>query len=188
MKDNFIKATHEFNTLEKAIAAPYIRKSFYCDVKTTAKVTVAACGFYELYINGKNCTKGYFAPYISNPEDYIYYDEYQLPLDKGENVLGMILGNGFQNNPGGYIWEFDKASFRSAPMVSVSVIYKNGSGDWVTIKSDKTFKTAPSPIIAMIIVLVKFMMEILKLKIGIKRGLMTLFGIMLLKQCLPKGN
>ena len=148
MKDNFIKATHEFNTLEKAVAAPYIRKSFYCDVKATAKVTVAACGFYELYINGKNCTKGYLAPYISNPEDYIYYDEYKLPLDKGENVLGIILGNGFQNNSSGYIWEFDKASFRSAPMVSISVIYKNGSGDWVTIKSDKTFKTAPSPIIS----------------------------------------
>ena len=40
-------------------------------------------------------------------------------VEKGENVIGLILGNGFQNNPGGYIWYFDQASFRSAPMVSL---------------------------------------------------------------------
>ncbi len=148
MKNNFIKGTNEFNTLEKAVAAPYIRKSFNCDIKTVAKITVAACGFYELYVNGEIHTKGYLAPYISNSDDYIYYDEYDIPLDEGENVLGIILGNGFHNNPGGYIWEFDKASFRSAPMVSVSVEYKNGCGDWVTIRSDKSFKTAPSPIMS----------------------------------------
>ena len=28
------------------------------------------------FVNGKEYTKGFLAPYISNPEHYIYYDEY----------------------------------------------------------------------------------------------------------------
>lgn len=142
----FIAGTTQFNTFEQPIPAPYLRKSFCSDVKTTAKVSVAACGFYELYWNGKRCTKGFLAPYVSNPEHYIYYDEYELPVDEGENVIGLHLGNGFQNNPGGYAWDFDKASFRSAPMVRVEVTFCGKDGREHLLVSDKTFRTAESPV------------------------------------------
>ena len=89
--------------------APYIRKTFTSNIKTTATISVAACGFYEMFINGKNVTKGYFAPYISNTDDYIYYDNYEIDIDEGENVLAFILGNGLQNNPSGYIWDLGGA-------------------------------------------------------------------------------
>lgn len=144
--NKFIQATKEYNTFEKTVPAPYIRKSFVSDRKTVARIYIAACGFYELYLNGKRYTKGFFAPYISNPEHYIYCDAYDVPLDEGENVIGIILGNGFQNNPGGHIWDFDKASFRSAPMVALTLTYQNAEGDQVIIESDDSFKTAESPI------------------------------------------
>lgn len=84
---------------------------------------IAACGFYELYINGINCTKGPLAPYISNTDDIVYYDSYELPLKEGNNAVGILLGNGFQNNPGGYIWDFDKAVFRGAPSFAMSLTW-----------------------------------------------------------------
>ena len=142
----FIQATKEFNTFEQPVPAPYLRKSFTVDVACTATVTVAACGFYELYLNGTRRTKGVLAPYISNPDHFIYYDEYELPLDAGENVLGLLLGNGFQNNPGGYIWNFDQAPWRSAPMVAIEIRYPSANGETVTVSSDSSFKTASSPI------------------------------------------
>ena len=142
----FIKATENFNTFENTVPAPYIRKSFVCEEKTTGKIKIASCGFYELYINGNRITKGFLAPYISNPDDYVYYDEYDISLDEGENVIGIMLGNGFQNNPGGYIWSFDKAAFRSAPMVAVELKYKNKNGECVTVSTDSTFKTHESAI------------------------------------------
>ena len=74
----------------------------------------------------------------------MYYDEYEVTLREGENVFAIHLGNGFQNNPGGYIWDFDKASFRSAPMLAFSV----SCGDELLLSSDESFKTAPSPIIS----------------------------------------
>jgi len=145
---NFITATLEYNTFEKYVSAPYIRKMFTTVRKTTGKLKIAVCGFYELFINGEKITKGFLAPYISNPNDYIYYDEYDVSLDEGENVIGVILGNGFQNNPGGHIWDFDTASFRSAPKMALSLIYTDKAGEIIEIQSDSTFKTFPSAIIS----------------------------------------
>ena len=143
---SFIKATEKYNTFEESVPAPYLRKSFFSDVSTTAKVVIAVCGFYEFYLNGKEYTKGFFAPYISNTDHYIYCDEYTVPIDRGENVIGVLLGNGLQNNPGGHIWEFDKATFRSAPMIALSIAFTDSKGKEIIIESDASFKTFDSPI------------------------------------------
>ena len=81
MFDKFIKATNEYTTKEKSIPAPYIRKTFTLEF-TPEKANVKICtpGFYELYLNGKNITKGFLAPYISNPDHICCYDEYDYCL------------------------------------------------------------------------------------------------------------
>ena len=145
MKNSFIKATEEFNDFEKHVPAPYIRKSFTADGECRGKLRIACCGFYKLYFNGKDITRCYLAPYISNPKDIIYYDEYEVDIDAGENVIGIMLGNGFMNNPGGAIWYFDKADFRGAPQVSLSLEYKDGGED-KELKTDGSFKTHESPV------------------------------------------
>ncbi len=89
----FIKRTKEFTTFKNHIPAPYLRKSFELDfIPEKAEITICGIGFYELYINGVNVTKGHLAPYISNPDDLLYYDLYDLKnhLTKGENVIGII--------------------------------------------------------------------------------------------------
>ena len=147
-KTAFITATKEYNTFEKSVPAPYFRKSFLCGKSTSGKVRIAVCGFYELFVNGKKITKGFLAPYISNTDDYVYFDEYTVALQTGENVIGVILGNGFQNNPGGYIWDFDKAAFRSAPKMALTLEYEDSFGKTVQIAADESFRTHASPILA----------------------------------------
>lgn len=137
----FIKATNEFNRPEKFVPAPYFRKAFYLNSASSAHIKIAVCGFYRLFINGRDITKGALAPYISNPDDFVYYDCYTVDLKCGENVIGVLLGNGLVNNPGGWVWDFDKAKFRSAPHFSLQLT----CGD-LTVESDESFKTAPSPI------------------------------------------
>lgn len=89
------------------------------------------------------------APYISNPDDLVYYDEYDITecLVPGKNVLGIMLGNGMQNAPGGQIWDFDIAAFRGAPRTAfcVSTEYIDGGID--IFEADSSVKTAPSPVI-----------------------------------------
>ena len=81
MEKKFIKATEDYCSREKHIAAPYMRRSFELDfVPERAEISICGLGFYCLYINGKEITKGYLAPYISNPDDLCYYDKYDINI------------------------------------------------------------------------------------------------------------
>ena len=147
--NQFIAFSDEFTTYEKHIPAPYLRKSFsVAEGLKKAEIVITGLGFYELYINGTNITKGLLAPYISSPDDVVYYDRYDIAehLVTGENVIGIVLGNGMQNAFGGQVWDFDKALWRGAPKTALRMIleYQN---ETVEIQSDTTFKTAPSPVV-----------------------------------------
>ena len=139
----FIRAGEVFNTFEAHVPAPYFRKTFFLPEAAMGEILITACGFYELYINGKRITKGALAPYISNPDDMVYFDRYDVALQAGENVIAVLLGNGFQNNPGGYNWDFEKGDFRGAPQFALRV----SCGEDLLLESDESFKTAPSPIV-----------------------------------------
>lgn len=147
---NFIAATREYATFEQPVPAPYLRRSFTLTGPVQEmEFLICGLGFYELYINGTEITRGRFAPYISNPDHYLYYDRYDLAphLQEGENVIGICLGNGLQNNPGGYIWDFDKAAWRGAPRVAFSLRAQASGTEELRIDSDGQVKCAPSPIL-----------------------------------------
>ena len=149
MKKKFIKATEDYCSREKHIAAPYIRRSFELDFSPEkAEISICGLGFYCLYINGQEITKGYLAPYISNPDDICYYDTYDIAdlLVKGKNTIGIILGNGFMNSLGGYVWEGDKSAWRGAPRVAMELAAEAEGYESVRIEADTDFKISPSPI------------------------------------------
>ena len=141
----FIKATDKYCTLREHVAAPIFRRTFKIGedvVGATLELTVT--GFYELYVNGHNITKGLLAPYISNPDHVLYLDSYDIApyLTKGENAIAVLLGNGFANQDIGS-WEFAKAPFRSSPKLALSAEITTANGS-LRLSSDESFKTAPS--------------------------------------------
>ena len=147
---NFIRASEDFCTLEKRVPAPYFRRNFTVSKELSgATLTITGLGYYKAFINGKEITKGFLAPYRSNIDHFIYCDKYDLTdiLKSGKNTLGIILGNGLRNAWGGFIWDFDKAVFRGAPITafSLELLYSDGAKE--TIISDSQTKTAPSPIL-----------------------------------------
>ena len=146
----FIKAGEKFSSLEEHIPAPYFRRTFMAKKEiSSAELIITGLGYYEAFFNGEKITKGKLAPYRSNIDDYIYYDRYDLSSKTvvGKNVIGIILGNGIRNAPGAYVWDFEKARFRGAPITafSLSVRYKDGTEE--TVVSDTETVTFPSPII-----------------------------------------
>lgn len=143
--DKFITATRYFAAFKKHISAPLFRKTFIVnELPKNAEIFICGLGFYRAFINGEEFTKGYLAPYISNPDEVLYYDEYDITdkLKKGKNVLSFILGNGMINNVGGFIWNFDKANFRSPPKLAFSL---NLDGE--ITEADTDVKTYPSAIL-----------------------------------------
>lgn len=121
--NRFVCATKEYSTYENHVANPQFRKSFLVsDPSLCAELTICGLGYYTLFLNGEDITKGFMAPYRSNPDHYLYYDHYDLSglLKDGENVIGILLGNGFLN-PSVETWDFCKVPFRSAPKVALSL-------------------------------------------------------------------
>lgn len=146
--DIFIKANDDLCDFENHVAAPYIRKTFELNFKPNkAEITICGLGFYELYINGRNITKGELAPYISNPEQIRYYDNYEISglLDSGENVIGILLGNGMRNAFGGEVWAFDKNIGRG-PVTAAFCLEASDEQNNIQIEADTSAKWHESPV------------------------------------------
>ena len=144
----FIQATRHFATYEKPVCAPYLRKTFTLDrLPEKASLSLTATGFYRLWVNGKELTASRLAPCITNPDDILFYDTYDVTpfLTTGQNCLALLLGNGVSNAIGGFIWEFDKATFRSAPKLALAFEAACGE-EHIGFEADESFKCASSPI------------------------------------------
>ena len=149
LSTRFVCATRAYATFEEPVPTPYLRRSFTVEKEVVrAGMTVCAAGFYEFYLNGARRTRGLLTPYISNPDDILYYDRYDLApfLRPGENVLGFLLGNGMMNAPGGAIWDFDLARFRGAPRLAVWVEIEYADGGKTSFEADERFLCHESPI------------------------------------------
>lgn len=142
----FVCESREYSTYLKHERAPLFRKSFILEnAPESAEILISGLGFYKLFINGKDITKGYLAPYISNTDDIVYYDNYDLVpyLTKGENVIGVMLGDGLQN-PMVHCWDFQDAIVTSSPKLALTFSAKLGE-DTVSFEAD-SFKCTKGPI------------------------------------------
>ncbi len=77
-----------------------LRKNFEVPRKVAdATVYVCGLGHYELSINGQKVGDGEFTPLWSDYDHTVYYNTYDVTdmLRRGENVIGVLLGNGFYN-------------------------------------------------------------------------------------------
>lgn len=150
LSHRFYAATREFGTMNHPVPAPYLRRNFLNDGEVvSATLTVCGLGFYRVFLNGCEYTKGRLAPYISNPDHFLYYDSYDLTsvLRSGKNTLGFLLGNGMLNAVGGFIWNFEKAPWRSAPKVAFAMEITYADGCRVCIEADEQLRCHPSPIL-----------------------------------------
>ena len=79
LSDKFVCEDRERSTYFKHVAAPIFRKSFTVPEHIKrAEISICGIGFYDLFVNGRKITKGYLAPYISNPDHITYYDLYDI--------------------------------------------------------------------------------------------------------------
>ena len=124
MKKQFICADQKLCDTKQHVPAPALRRSFTLDfLPTAAHLEICGLGFYALFVNGQEITKGPLAPYISNPDHFCYTDSYDIVpyLREGENVIGVLLGNGFRNPFGGFVWDFDRVPWRGVPILALEL-------------------------------------------------------------------
>lgn len=144
-KENVRNAYEAIDTL--AVRSIMLRKSFGISRKiASAKVYVSGLGQYELSLNGKKVGDSEFTPSWSDYDKTVYYSVYDVDtlLDKGENVIGIVLGNGFYNVIGN---RYDKLWVCFGPptlLFRMDIKYSDGTKE--SVVSDETWKYDISPL------------------------------------------
>jgi hypothetical protein len=125
-----------------------LRKSFSVSKKIKeAVVYVSGLGHYELTLNGKKVGNSVFAPLWTDYDKTVYYNTYEISANellKGENVLGVLLGNGMYNTLAERYAKFYVSFGPPTLFLKMKVMYEDGSEE--IIKTDKSWKYSKSPI------------------------------------------
>lgn len=125
-----------------------LRKSF--EVKKEIKeavVYISGLGHYELTINGKKIGNSEFAPLWTDYDKSVNYNTYELTaaqLQKGENIVGVLLGNGMYNMVAERYSKFFVSFGPPTLFFKMKVTYQDGS--IAIIQSDSSWKYSKSPI------------------------------------------
>lgn len=130
--------------------APYFRKIFNTSKTVkSARVYIAAAGLYELYINGQRIGDHRLDPMYTRFDRRNLYVAYDVTknVQAGENALGVILGNGWYNFQSIAVWDYDRAPWRNRPAFCLDLRITYTDGTTETVRSDKSWKTSPGPII-----------------------------------------
>lgn len=135
------------NKALKRTIIPYFRREFTTGKKISrAFAFISGLGHYELYVNGKRIGDRFLSPGWTNYEKTCLYNAYDVTgdLKSGKNVIGAIVGNGFYN--------INRERYRKlvivygAPKIIMILKIRYSDGTTETIVTDKTWKTASSPV------------------------------------------
>ena len=148
-EDDFNTMKDGFKDFTPEIRSPQLRKTF--DLKKTikrARVFVCGLGLFELRLNGSKVGDDVLTTPRTDYRKKVYYSTYDITteLHNGENVFGIILGNGWYNGLKKF-WHWQNPWFASPKtIVQAEVEFDDGSKQ--TIISDKTWEWDWSPIVS----------------------------------------
>lgn len=131
------------------LSARYFRKTFTAPL-TVKKATVYVCGLglYELYVNGQRIGDQVLAPGATDYTKSVLYNTYDVTaqLQKGNNVLAAVLGNGrFFTMRQNYKPKKIKTFGFPKLLLQLEIVYSNGARK--NIVTDGSWKmTADGPI------------------------------------------
>jgi len=130
-------------------SAAYFRKEFQAkDDIVSARAYIAVAGLYELHINGENVGDERLKPAFTRYDKRVLYHTIDVTkfLNTNENVIGVLLGNGWYNHQSTAVWDFHKAPWRARPKfkMELHLNYEDGSAE--VIPTSVKWKTSFGPI------------------------------------------
>ena len=132
----------------KPSATIELRKEFALAKEIKRAVAyVCGLGFYELRLNGQKVGDRVLDPGWTNYRKTCLYTAYDVTaqLAPGRNALGVMLGNGMYNVPGGRYAKFT-GSF-GPPKVILQLCVEYADGTSTSVVSDESWTWAPSPVV-----------------------------------------
>lgn len=135
-------------TTEASGPLPLYRKEFAVSAPVRRAVLyVCGLGFHEISLNGKKVGDGEYEPGWTNYRKTCLYSTHDVTdqIKQKENALGIMLGNGMYNVPGGRYVKF-KGTFGPPKFIlQMRIEYQDGTVQ--EIVSDDSWKTEPGPVV-----------------------------------------
>ena len=138
--------------------SPIFRKEFKIvkDIKR-ARAHISGLGYYELMVNGKKVGKNLLDPAWSVYNKRIYYTIYDIEpyLKEGNNVIGILLGNGWFISPLGWDSSPDNKVWFGHPsypgrvpqfILQINIVLKDGKRDEIVSRFSDDWKVGLGPI------------------------------------------
>ena len=129
------------------LAARYLRKPFESSQRVQRAVLyISGQGAYEAYINGQRVSDDVLAPTVSWFPERVYYNVFDVTsmIQKKENLLGVILGNGRY-----FGMRSSRTQMFGLPRLLAQLEIEYADGATETIASDESWKvTSNGPIVA----------------------------------------
>lgn len=117
----------------------------------SARAYICGLGYYELYIDGVKTGDHVLDPAPSNYDKQAYYVTYDVTeqIQKGENAVGIILGNSFYGQ--NISWKRDPESEKDlsygVPAVRLLIKVTYNDGTQAKFYSDESWKNSTGPIV-----------------------------------------
>ena len=115
--------------------APMFRKKFKLNKFDTAVLSVCGLGYGYYYINGEAVSEDLFTAPVSDYDKTLWYNTYVVShlLKEGENIISVILGNGWFNEEFKTSWNYDAAPWRDLPKF---ILQLDADGETVLVSED----------------------------------------------------
>ena len=123
--------------------APYFRKSFEVDGRVkSARLYVATGGLSVVTLNGHRVGDRALDPVYSRYDRRGYYASFDVAplLRRGENVAGVVLGNGWYNHQALGVWDFHNAPWRNRPAFCMELRIDYADGSTETVATDLSWR------------------------------------------------
>lgn len=132
----------------KPYPCPLLRTNF--KVKRSikdARIYATCHGLYQVNLNGAKVGDELFTPGWTSYKKRLQYQIYDVTnqIKKGENAIGVILGDGWYRGP--LVWQGEKNLYgkKSALLLQLKITYEDGSEEMII--SDKTWKSTTGAIL-----------------------------------------
>ncbi len=114
-----------------------------------AMVSFCGLGYGELHINGKRVGDHLLDPAFTDYMRRVLYSTYDVTdlVRPGENVLGVMLGNGFYCLQTPDLFQLEKAPWRTPPRMRLNLLVEFDDGSTATITSDAQWKQSTGEIV-----------------------------------------
>lgn len=129
--------------------APFLRKQITLDRDVaSARAYVCGLGYYELRINGEKAGDSVLTPMFTRYDRSVLYDTIDVTslLRRGDNALGVILGNGWYNCFTREVWMFAQAPWRHRPKLLLQLHIDLVDGTHLVVVSDTSWRVTTGPI------------------------------------------